>query len=141
VSHASALPPHCNTLQHTATHCNTLFTLFCVTRLSLATTLQHTATHCNTLFTLFCVTRLSLATTQRCLVTNKFCIPHCNMPVEHRATRRLPCCQPRRLGTTICTSCLRNVTHSQLYHHSSNLRLHLAMTCRCMCMFEQVAAE
>jgi len=27
-------PPHCNTLQHTATHCNTL---------------QHTATHCNTL--------------------------------------------------------------------------------------------
>jgi len=28
---------HCNTLQHTATHCNTLHTL------------QHTATHCNTL--------------------------------------------------------------------------------------------
>jgi len=33
---------HCNTLQHTATHCNTL-------RSRRRQTVQHTATHCNTL--------------------------------------------------------------------------------------------
>jgi len=34
--------PRCNTLQHTATHCNTLHATHC-------NALQRTATHCNTL--------------------------------------------------------------------------------------------
>ena len=42
---------HCNTLPHTATHCNTLqhTTWYCTTFATHCTTLQHTATHCNTL--------------------------------------------------------------------------------------------
>jgi len=50
--------PHCNTLQHTATHCNTvrhcntlqLTTIHCITRQYTATICHtSTATHCNTL--------------------------------------------------------------------------------------------
>jgi len=37
---------HCNTLQHTATHCNTLQFIWYGAHCN---TLQHTATHCNTL--------------------------------------------------------------------------------------------
>ena len=38
---------HCNTLQHTATHCNTLV-LTCAL-FQIGNTLQHTTTHCNTM--------------------------------------------------------------------------------------------
>jgi len=39
--------PHCNTLQHTATHCNPH--IACKRTHPHCNTLQHTATHCNTL--------------------------------------------------------------------------------------------
>jgi len=65
---------HCNTPQHTTTHCNTL---------------QHTATHCNTLFS-----RLLQATIFSAWHTSTHCNPlqptatHCNT-LQHTTTRCL----------------------------------------------------
>jgi len=85
---------HCNTLQYTATHCNTVVCLVTVmslvrhaatTLLNTATpcnTLQHTATPCNT--TICLVTCVSLV--QRAATTNPNTATHCNT-LQHTATQ------------------------------------------------------
>ena len=59
----------CNTLQHTATHCNTFENVCSTLQHTATTSLQHTATHCNTL--------------QHTTTRQRMSAAHCNMLQQH----------------------------------------------------------
>ena len=68
---------HCNTLQHTATHCNTL-----QHSATHCNTLQHSATHCNTLQ--YTVTRCTMSCSESHTIY-RLTATHCNT-LQHTAT-------------------------------------------------------
>ena len=91
---------HCNTLQHTATHCNTSADALCQLAVayvyehmySHCNTLQHAATHCNTSAHVLC--QLAVA----CVYEHIY--SHCNT-LQHTATR---CNALQQTATHVLTS-------------------------------------
>ena len=126
----------CNTLQHTATHIQGLAVDWSchVTLTLLPDTLQHTATHCNTLqhTATHCNThtgargRLELTDSLQHVAT------HCNtLQHTYRGSRRtgvamwrLPCCQTLQHTATHCNTLQHTATHCNT-HTGARSRLEL----------------
>ena len=84
---SNTLAPHCNTLQHTATHCNAVGCPGANDTLQQCNTLRHTATHCNTLqrAATHCNTLQHAAT---CCNMLQHAASHYNVPRHHDTATR-----------------------------------------------------
>jgi len=98
----------CNTLQHTATHCN-------------CNTLQHTATHCNTLHhaaphraLLLCHYSVCANLISRHSRYTFLAATHCNT-LQHTATR----CNTMQHTATHCNTLQHDATHCNTLHHTA----------------------
>ena len=118
---------HCNTLQHTATHCNVHLTQGLFTPLQIVkVSLQHTATHCNTLqhtATHYNTLHLHCNALQRIAT-------HCNT-LQHTASR---CTHCNALQHT-ATHC--NTLHKKTWHTCSTVPLRLS---HASCKWKEVRA-
>jgi len=138
--------PNCNTLQHTATHCNTLHVtdaggVRARTKLPAlqhlhCSTLQHSATHCNTLqqSAIHCNILQHSAThcnTLQHIAThcNAVTAAHCHC-LQHNANNNTAThCTPFLVCTQMQGECLHNATRCNTLHTRCNALQHNATRC------------